>query len=445
MKANLQYISTFTHTSNSRHNCTLHWFDKTLSAIMIFLLSPLMIANGFIALVNHRSVFTDVYKIDALGHSVIMLHFTCGAFRRSALLISIYRGDLSFCGVPLTHSLRPQDQAKINQHFLCNPGIYSLYDLHQRTGLVDNEPEELLLKQFNLSTFDNIFILFKSLVCFCFYGRRKKSLIDEKILPLFGLNLNNTTMKAAVNWATTSNEHPIQSPAVNNLVRSSSNKNKVRTNIGFFINVNSINISLSQPKFHQKLEQADMLLADGSGMRLAAKSAGYALKDNTNGTDMLPHLCKSCVKKSKSLYFIGAKPGVAAKAASVLRKQYPGLIITGTQHGFIQPNQFKEHIKNINESGCDILLVAMGSPFQEEWLLEHREQLHCQTALAVGGLFDFYSGNIARAPLWIRELGMEWVWRLLQEPVTKFKRYVIGTPLFLFRIYVLGLASKGAQ
>ena len=87
----------------------------------------------------------------------------------------------------------------------------------------------------------------------------------------------------------------------------------------------------------------------------------------------------------------------------------------------------------------------MGSPVQEAWLLEHSAQLKCKTALAVGGLFDFYSGQIARSPLWLREIGLEWVWRLMQEPKEKFTRYVIGNPLFLFRVYVLGLAKKGVK
>jgi exopolysaccharide biosynthesis WecB/TagA/CpsF family protein len=87
--------------------------------------------------------------------------------------------------------------------------------------------------------------------------------------------------------------------------------------------------------------------------------------------------------------------------------------------------------------------VAMGSPVQEEWLKKHAPQLQCNTALAVGGLFDFYSGNIPRAPLWMRELGMEWVWRLLQEPKTKFKRYIIGNPRFLIQTFILNHTKRG--
>ncbi|MBL4900531.1 MAG: WecB/TagA/CpsF family glycosyltransferase [Colwellia sp.] len=358
-------------------------------------------------------------------------------------------GELSFCGVPLTHRLSPQIQAKIKRQYSCKPGIFSLFDLHRRTGLVVNSSEALLLKQLNSSSFDNALLLLKNLACSCLYANSMTGLIDIKKFSVFGLNLNNLSIQEAVNWATDPNATSTKSSTntfmKNTAIKNSSVNSIKTTNIGFFINVNSINICLKQPDFHHTLQQADRLLADGSGMRLAAKSAGYLLKENTNGTDLLPHLCLSCIEQAQSIYFFGSKPGVAAKAASNLKKQFPGLSIAGTQHGFIRQNQFNEQIEKINQSDCDILLVAMGSPFQEEWLLQHRQKLHCQTALAVGGLFDFYSGEITRAPLWLRELGLEWCWRLWQEPMAKFKRYVIGNPLFLFRIYVLGLASKGVK
>lgn len=459
MKFTLTGLASVTKTSyakdvsKTKTDVSKYKLDKFLSGFLIFLVTPIMIINCLNALLLKRSIITSIYKTDALGHFVKISVFTSGFMKTSATLIDILKGNLSFCGVPLTHKFSPDVQEKINKQYSCNAGICSVFDLHQHTGLAVNDAEKLLLAQFKLGTFAVLFLLLKSLLCFCFYGQSKKLLMQSKKISIFGLNLDNSSMEEAVHWVTTGGGNSTSlsvsrgfSTHYNDIEHSpqkSSGKSvKKTTNIGFFINVNSINISFKNTDFHYTLQQANMLLADGSGMRLAAKSAGYLLKDNTNGTDMLPHLCKSCVEQSKSLYFLGAKPGVAAKAASSLEKEYPGLVIAGTQHGFIKPNEYDEQIKKINDSGCDILLVAMGSPFQEEWLLKYREKLHCQTALAVGGLFDFYSGDISRAPLWLRELGFEWIWRLLQEPVTKFKRYILGTPLFLFRIYALGLANK---
>lgn len=438
-------LTSLSQGSTRRKDCTKHIFDKVLSTLMIIILSPVMITNILCSLIIRHPVYTYVTKKDALNNSVIINHFTYGVCKKSALLINIFVGKMSFCGVPLTHQLSPKVQAKIKRSYDCKPGMYSLFDLHRSTGLVVEDPEALLLKQLNSNLFQNSLLLLKSLVCSCLYSIPKKGLITSKIIAVFGLNLNNISMQETVSWAADSSNIAPQNSAINTPINNPSASSHHATNIGFFINVNSINICLKQPSFHRTLQQADRLLADGSGMRLAAKSAGYLLKDNTNGTDMLPHLCLSCVEQSKSIYLLGSKPGVAAKAALNLTKQFPGLIVVGTEHGFIGKNKLNEHIKTINDSGCDILLVAMGSPFQEKWLLEHRDQLNCQTALAVGGLFDFYSGDIARAPLWLRELGLEWSWRLCQEPMVKFKRYVIGNPLFLFRIYVLGLASKGVK
>lgn len=450
MKNILLDLSSLSQGSTRRKDCTKHIFDKVLSTLMIIILSPMMIMNILCALITRHPIYTHVTKKDALNNSVIINHFTDGVCKKSALLINIFMGKMSFCGVPLTHRLSAKVQAKIKRRYDCKPGMCSLFDLHRSTGLVVEDPEALLLKQLNSSSFQNSLLLLKSLVCSCLYSIPKKGLINSKIITVFGLDLNNISMQDAVSWTTdtpnvAAQNSAINTPVTNPPVKNSPKKKNYKTNVGFFINVNSINLCLKQPDFHRTLQQADKLLADGSGMRLAAKSAGYLLKDNTNGTDMLPHLCQSCVEQSKSIYFLGSKPGVAAKAALNLTQQFPGLIVAGTEHGFIGENKLNENIQAINDSGCDILLVAMGSPFQEKWLLEHRDQLNCQTALAVGGLFDFYSGDIARAPLWLRELGLEWSWRLFQEPTAKFKRYVIGNPLFLFRIYVLGLARKGVK
>jgi N-acetylglucosaminyldiphosphoundecaprenol N-acetyl-beta-D-mannosaminyltransferase len=120
-----------------------------------------------------------------------------------------------------------------------------------------------------------------------------------------------------------------------------------------------------------------------------------------------------------------------------LEKQYQGLKIVGENNGYFEKNTIEEKniINSINESHADILLVGLGAPFQEKWIHSHRKELSSKILMGVGGLFDFYSGNIPRAPLWIRKMGLEWTYRLYQEPRRMFKRYVIGNPLFIYRVY----------
>ena len=132
---------------------------------------------------------------------------------------------------------------------------------------------------------------------------------------------------------------------------------------------------------------------------------------------------------------IGAAPGVAAKAMENAKASFPSSRFVGASHGFFSDDYTEEMaIEQINAVKPDILLVALGVPRQEKWISNHRNELNCGIAIAVGGLLDFVSGRIPRAPLWMRKSGLEWCYRLYQEPIRLFKRYIIGNPLFLFRV-----------
>lgn len=415
------------HYDSINHQYSGTFIDRPIALMLILILLPCFLINIVLALCTKRSLFSMQHKTDALSRPVMLHTFSCGIWVKTAVLFDIYSGKISFCGIPLTHRLSPDIQFCVMNQIKCKPGLFSLYDLHLKTGLTIMSKEQLLEQQLNGNAADYLALIIKSFMSVIFYGQAIKKFKKAKYLSLFGLNVKNTSMAEAVDWIT----H----------IQTQQNK----TQIGFFINVHSINLSISNPTFFNQLSNANALFADGSGMRLAAKKAGFLLNGNNNGTDMLPHLCRSCVESNQSLYFFGAKPGIAKQAASALCNQFPGLNIAGTEHGYNEDNNAEQIIKSINNSGCDILLVAMGSPVQEQWLLEHRDKLQCKTALAVGGLFDFYSGNISRSPMWLREIGMEWVWRLLQEPRAKFNRYVIGNPLFLYRTFILGLVNTGEK
>lgn len=202
-----------------------------------------------------------------------------------------------------------------------------------------------------------------------------------------------------------------------------------------FVNVNTLNLALEHSDLTDAVNDADYVFADGSGVRIAARRQGIRIRENVNGTDMLPLLCRRASMENQSLYLLGSEPGIALKASVRLQRQFPDLRIAGAMHGYFDRHRSKDVIEKINASGADILLVALGSPIQEMWLKNHRMDLNVKTAIAVGGLLDFYSGRIPRAPLWLRKLGFEWVWRLMQEPRKKFHRYVVGNPKFLWRCW----------
>lgn len=244
------------------------------------------------------------------------------------------------------------------------------------------------------------------------------------VFSIFGIHINNVTLNEAVDSVFLDS----------GLCPHSSKKPQV----GFFVNTHSFNIAASNRHFEKTLTQANHIFADGSGVNIAAKRAGFSLKENVNGTDLLPLLCEYLVKTQKSMYLLGAEPGTAEQASKNLKKRFPSLNIAGYQHGYFDHQKSEAVIDEINRSGCSLLLVAFGSPLQESWLINNKESLTVPYSLAVGGLFDFYSDKISRAPLFLRKMGCEWIWRLLQEPSRMWRRYILGNPLFLFRIFFKG-------
>jgi N-acetylglucosaminyldiphosphoundecaprenol N-acetyl-beta-D-mannosaminyltransferase len=366
-------------------------------------------------------------QTDCLGRSVTIHYFSNGFMKSSGALWSVLLGRLYLCGMPLELKFSELQQRQLSKYQHIQAGLFNAVSIHTASGLVAKHPIRLLEQQFSASHKETISLIARGLISQLLFNVQSSKLPAPDKLRLFGLEISNCTMSSAVNW--------ILSP---HLQGAGSD-----CKIGFFVNVNSVNLAIKNPAFAKRINQSDKRFADGLGMRLAARQAGFFIKENVNGTDLLPRLCESAEKSGHSLFLLGAAPAVAQMAAENLCLKYPNLVIAGTAHGYFKPEQSLSIVNQINHSGADILLVAMGSPIQEQWLLDNKKRLTCRTALAVGGLLDFNAGTISRAPLWLRELGMEWVWRLIQEPRKKFTRYVIGNPLFIIRTYLFNQANKG--
>ncbi len=206
-----------------------------------------------------------------------------------------------------------------------------------------------------------------------------------------------------------------------------------RTSQFAFVNADCLNIAFGNAEYKSVLNQA-RVFGDGSGVRYACNMTGQKIIDNVNGTDMLPLLCEQARAEGKSIYLLGGRPGVADKAVARITQRYPGIAIAGYQHGFFTTDETDDVIRNINESKADILLVALGAPDQDLFIAEHLEDLQIGAAIGVGGLFDFLAKEVGRAPRLVRALGLEWVVRWLNEPKRLLKRYLIGNPLFLWRV-----------
>ncbi|SIN77351.1 WecB/TagA/CpsF family glycosyltransferase [Vannielia litorea] len=201
----------------------------------------------------------------------------------------------------------------------------------------------------------------------------------------------------------------------------------------FFMNAHCCNVHRRNRAYREAVAGADALLPDGIGVELAGRMTGQRLTANLNGTDLVPALLEQAAAQGKSVYLFGGKPGTARAAAAALQARIPALTIAGTRDGYDGAADADAVVDDINESGADIVLVALGVPMQELWLHRHAGQLNAPLTLGVGALFDFLAGNVSRAPAWLRKARAEWVWRLAQEPRRMARRYLAGNPGFLAR------------
>lgn len=212
----------------------------------------------------------------------------------------------------------------------------------------------------------------------------------------------------------------------------------------FFVNAHCVNEAARNPGYASLLADAPFVFADGVGMAIAARFSGTRLAHNVNGTDLFPLICEAAAAASVPIALLGARPGVAHACADRLQRAYPGLQVAWTDHGYLDPEQERLRLADLNASGARILFVAKGVPAQECWIAEHADELTTPVVLGVGALFDFYSGNVKRAPRLVRDLRGEWLYRLLLEPRRLSRRYLIGNPAFIARTLLWRTLSHGA-
>ncbi|HSG92859.1 MAG TPA: WecB/TagA/CpsF family glycosyltransferase, partial [Methylotenera sp.] len=176
------------------------------------------------------------------------------------------------------------------------------------------------------------------------------------------------------------------------------------------VNPEFLVMAQNNPQFFDLLNHSDVNVPDGVGLLIAAKILGKSLPERVTGSDGIYYICERAAQEGWSLYFLGAQEGIAAQAADILREKYAGLTIAGTDAS--NPDQSEAIIQRVNAVRPDILLVAYGAPRQDLWIDTHRDQLNVKVAMGIGGAFDFVSGVIPRAPLWMQNLGIEWLFRL---------------------------------
>jgi exopolysaccharide biosynthesis WecB/TagA/CpsF family protein len=208
----------------------------------------------------------------------------------------------------------------------------------------------------------------------------------------------------------------------------------------YFANAHTLNLAWSDPAYREVLNRAHVVLNDGVGLDLYAKLVNASFLENCNGTDLFPRLFAEARREAPLRVFLfGGARGRAARAAANIEARFPGVRVVGHLHGYGRDGV----VSTINASGADVVLVGMGNPLQEKWIDENLASLQVGVVAGVGALIDFLSGEVSRAPAFVRTVRCEWLYRLAREPRRMFRRYVLGNPTFLVRSFMYAFLGHG--
>ncbi|MCG6137412.1 MAG: WecB/TagA/CpsF family glycosyltransferase [Nostoc sp. LLA-1] len=204
------------------------------------------------------------------------------------------------------------------------------------------------------------------------------------------------------------------------------------------VNVRGLNFACELPWYRDFINNADLVFCDGFGVSLGAKILGYQIEPAHRMTcpDYIETLALACEQQNVSLFLLAGKPGVTDKAISKLLEIAPNLCIEG-HHGYFEKSGAEEEavIEKINKFKPDVLYVGFGMPLQERWIQDNFHKINTRVFLPLGACLDFYTESVYRGPRWLTDNGFEWLTRLIVEPNRLWKRYIVGNPLFFYRVF----------
>jgi len=189
--------------------------------------------------------------------------------------------------------------------------------------------------------------------------------------------------------------------------------------INFVVTANAEIIMMAQQDAaYKKLlqEETDMILPDGAGTVWAGNYLGYHIPERVAGYDLFLRLLEEAAKRKIPVFFFGGKPGVAEEAAEEGRRRWPGLQVAGCRNGYFSADEETAIINEINGSGAAMLFAALGAPKQEKWLNHYAAELKPCLRMGIGGSFDVLAGKMQRAPKWMQDAKLEWLFRLMKQP-----------------------------
>ena len=207
-----------------------------------------------------------------------------------------------------------------------------------------------------------------------------------------------------------------------------------KTRIGN-LNINAANIGYENKWYKNYVNSCDVVFCDGKGIQLGLLISKKIVPPQITYHTWMWDLVAHCEKKGYRLYLLGSKEGVANEVEKKFINKFPSLLVR-SDHGYFNKDNEENIsvINNINDFGAQILVVGFGMPLQEKWILDNIDKINANIFLNGGAFLDWISGVQKQAPSWMTKCGLEWLYRFIKEPRRLFKRYIIGNPLFMYRI-----------
>lgn len=197
------------------------------------------------------------------------------------------------------------------------------------------------------------------------------------------------------------------------------------------INVAKLIHMRDDAQLRESVESCDIINIDGTGVVWGGRLLGFDIPERVAGIDLFYRLIELATRKQIGVYLLGARDEVVEEAVRVLNHLYPGIIISGYHHGYFWEDE-EEVVNDIQNSGARLLFIAITSPKKENFINKWKSQLGVTFVMGVGGTFDVVAGLVKRAPNWMQKLGLEWMYRLLQEPQRMWRRYLVTNSKFIY-------------
>jgi N-acetylglucosaminyldiphosphoundecaprenol N-acetyl-beta-D-mannosaminyltransferase len=205
------------------------------------------------------------------------------------------------------------------------------------------------------------------------------------------------------------------------------------------VNLDFVSIAQRDPAFRETINHADLAVADGMPLVWVSRLRGQPLARRITGVELVDESCKLAAALGRSVFLLGAAPGVAEAAGRTLEARYPGIRVADVYappFGAVTRAEDEHTVQRIQQARPDFLFVALGAPRQDLWIRAHRARLHVPVAMGVGCVLDLLAGVVRRAPAWMQGTGLEWSYRLVHEPGRLWRRYIMDDLPMLGKLLV---------